>query len=496
MSINFCEGFKSTRRDGRPSDIHQRNFYIVPDMSEEKSQIKIKFFTKEEDESIQVSDAPLYVPVSLKRYGLSEVVNHLLGNDEETDETKPVPFDFLIDGVLLRTSLDEYLTKNGLSSEAFLNLEYTRAVLPPSFLASFNNDDWVSSLDTINTTSSAVTSSNMSILQPKILSGSYDGIVRTYNMSGAVEKQYTGHSGPIRAVKWISPTRIVSAGNDRQVRLWKTSIGEQEDEEDIEDGKTLAILEGHKAPVVSLAIEHNTNRILSAGYDNAIGFWSTNYKEMTAVQPLEYDSNVISSSSKKRRKMALQDSTIRRRSPLALLEGHAQPVEDVTFDANDATVAYSVSQDHSIKTWDLVVSRCVDTRTTGYSLLSTLQLPNLHLLVCGSSARHINLHDPRVSATTTEQTSNLKLVGHTNFVVGLSANPTNDYMFSSASHDGTVKVWDVRAEKSLYTITRESKEAAKGQDKVFAVSWDKDIGIVSGGQDKKIQINKGSGITK
>ncbi|CUM47714.1 unnamed protein product [Debaryomyces tyrocola] len=466
-------------------------------MADDKSQIKIKFFTNEEDESLHTSDAPLYVPVSLKRYGLSEIVNHLLKKDGETDETKPVPFDFLIDGVLLRTSLEDYLVKNGLSSEASLNLEYTRAVLPPSFLASFNNDDWISSLDTINPLSALVKASNMSISQPKILSGSYDGIVRTYNMSGKVEKQYVGHSGPIRSVKWISPTRIVSSGNDRQVRLWKTSIDSNiEDDEEIEDGRTLAILEGHKAPVVSLAVEYQNNRILSAGYDKAIGFWSTNYREMTTIQPLEYDSNVISTSSKKRRKMALQDSTIRRRSPLSFLEGHSQPVEDVIFDFNDATVGYSVSQDHTIKTWDLVTSRCVDTRTTGYSLLSLLQLPSLNLLVCGSSARHINLFDPRVSSTTTEQTNNQKLIGHTNFVVGLSKCPTNDNMFASCSHDGTVKVWDVRSEKSLYTITREQNNATKGQDKVFSVIWDNDIGIISGGQDKKIQINKGSDITK
>lgn len=466
-------------------------------MADDKSQIKIKFFTNEEDESLHTSDAPLYVPVALKRYGLSEIVNHLLGRDGETDEAKPVPFDFLIDGVLLRTSLDEYLVKNGLSSEASLNLEYTRAVLPPSFLASFNNDDWISSLDTINSSSALVTSSNMNITQPKILSGSYDGIVRTYNMSGKVEKQYVGHSGPIRAVKWISPTRIVSAGNDRQVRLWKASIDSNiEDDEDIDEGKTLAILEGHKAPVVSLAIEYQSNRILSAGYDKAIGLWSTNYKDMTTIQPLDYDSNIVSTSSKKRRKMALQDSTIRRRSPLSLLEGHSQPVEDVIFDYNDSTVSYSVSQDHTIKTWDLVTSRCVDTRTTGYSLLSLLQLPSLNLLVCGSSARHINLFDPRISATTTEQTNNQKLIGHTNFVVGLSKCPTNDHMFASSSHDGTVKVWDVRSEKSLYTITRDQSKSLKGQDKVFSIAWDKDIGIISGGQDKKIQINKGSDITK
>jgi len=443
----------------------------------DKSQVKIKFFTREEDESLHVNENPLYVPISLKRYGLSEIVNHLLENEN------PIPFDFLINGTLLRTSIEEYLTQNALSSEAFLSLEYTRSVLPPSFLASFNNEDWVSSLD---------------VNYNQILSGSYDGIVRTWDLSGKVQKQYSGHSGAIKAVKWVSETRVATAGNDRQIRLWKTSATdsngikdlEDEDEEEPEEGKTLAILEGHKAAVSSLAV--NDNRILSAGYDNAIGLWSTNYKEMINIDPLaDPNNNVTSTAAKKRRKLALQDASIRRRAPLSFLEGHSQPVEDIIFAPTDSTVAYSVSQDHTIKTWDLVTARPVDTRTTGFSLLSITALPKLNLLACGSSARHITLHDPRASATTVTQS---QLIGHTNFVVSLAASPDSDYMFSSASHDGTVKVWDIRAQKALYTITRESG-APKGQDKVFAVSW-VPTGIISGGQDKKIQINTGTQLTK
>lgn len=443
---------------------------------DDKSQVKIKFFTKEQDESLHVSETPLYVPIGLKRYGLSEIVNHLLENNETV-----IPFDYLIDGKLLRISLEEYLVKNGLSNETFLSLEYTRAVLPPSYLASFNNNDWISSIDSIKFPGNS-----------KILSGSYDGIVRIYNMSGTVEKQFTGHSGSIRDTKWISPTRLVSSGNDRQIRLWKNKEAQiqDEDEEDPEEGTTIAILEGHKGPVVSLSVDQATNRILSASYDGDIGFWSTNHKEMSSIQPMEYDSNVLSTSSKKRRKMAVQDATLRRRSPLAILQGHKQPVEDLCFDKNDSTVGYSVSQDHTIKTWDLVTSRCVDTRSTGFSLLSILQIPSKHVLITGSSARHINIHDPRVNASETELI-NEKLLGHTNFVVGLSECPYNDNMFALASHDGMVKVWDIRANKPLYTITREEKVK---NPKIFDVHWDTDIGIISGGSDKKLQINKGSNI--
>ncbi|KAH3902386.1 probable Ribosome biogenesis protein YTM1 [Saccharomycodes ludwigii] len=435
------------------------------------SQVKIKFFTREQDENLQqIQDAPLYAPVTLKRYGLSEIVNHLLKLD------KRVPFDFLIDGELLTSTLDDYLVTNGLSSEVLLNLEYKRAVLPPSYLNSFNNDDWISSLDHYDTT---------------IISGSYDGIVRTWDLSGQVKKQYSGHSAPVRCVKYISDTRLVSGGNDRTLRLWKTKSDSNTNNEgdEIEEGKTLAILEGHKAPVVSCAVDNN--RILSAAYDNTICVWSTNYKEMSLIDPMDEstnNTNVGSTAAKKRRKLALKDGSIRRRSPLAILESHSSPVEDVIFDHNDTTVAYSVSQDHTIKTWDLVTNRCVDTKSTSYSLLSILQLPQINLLACGSSARHITLHDPR----TTTKVTNAQLIGHKNFVVSLSDCPTNQYMFASGSHDGTVKLWDVRSNKPLYTITREQDSVGLSSDdkKVFSCDWTEKIGIVSGGQDKKIQINK------
>lgn len=449
-----------------------------------ESQVKVRFFTKEEDEALHASDAPLFVPVSLKRYGLSEVVNHLL------DRPEPVPFDFLIDGVLLRSSLEDYLTKHALSSEAMLLIEYTRAVLPPSFLASYNNEDWISSTDTINRTSVAAAEiRNSPDFKAQILAGSYDGVVRSYNMSGQVEYQYVGHLAPVRAVKWVYPHRIISGGNDRQIRMWKTpavdKTGEIEENDEPTNAKTLAILDAHKAPVVSLDVNQATHRILSAGSDNVVGFWSTIPKEMTIIEAYAIDSTGAgaSSASKKRKRMAAKDSQVSHRAPLALLESHTQPVEGVIFDTNDSTVGYSVSQDHTVKTWDLVTSRCVDTRATGFSLLSVAQIAPHHLIASGSSARHINLHDPRTQEGATEKLVR-QLIGHTNFVVDLALCPTKDTMFASASHDGTVKVWDIRAEKPLYTVVRELNFG-----KVFGVSWDSEIGLVSGGEDKKVQIN-------
>src|SRR5699024_8124957 len=158
----------------------------------------------------------------LRRYALSTLVNNLLSND------KPIPFEFLINGTFLRTSIDEYLTANGISSETTIEIEYVRALIPPLHIVSFEHDDWVSSMDVLSATSVPTSWASATIPQgqERILSGSYDGLLRVWNMSSqivATSPSVTegGHSASIKAAKFVSPSQIVSAGMDRTLRLWK-----------------------------------------------------------------------------------------------------------------------------------------------------------------------------------------------------------------------------------------------------------------------------------
>lgn len=76
--------------------------------------------------SIRVTETPVAVPESLQRYGLSEVVNHLLGREP------PTPFDMLVMGRFLRSSLASVMRKNALSGEAVLEVEYLPALRQPT----------------------------------------------------------------------------------------------------------------------------------------------------------------------------------------------------------------------------------------------------------------------------------------------------------------------------------------------------------------------------
>lgn len=428
-------------------------------------------------------------------------MNNLLGSE------KPIPLEFLVNGTYLRTSIDEYLTTNGISAETTLEVEYVRALIPPLHIASFLHDDWVSSVDVLSTTSHT-SSQSVAVGQERILSGSYDGFLRMWNMSSQTiavspDASEGGHTASIKTAKIVSPTQLASAGLDRTVRLWKYS----EDE----DGSVARIapqleMYGHQSGVNSLSVHAPSNRLLSASADHSVGFWSTR-KTDAPTAPAELLPSNASRSSKRRR---LNSSvTTPQRGPLALLTSHTGPVSAAIFDAKDSTVGYSSSWDHSLRTWDLVTSALVDTRTTSHSLLSLEHLPELHLLAAGTSARHITLIDPRASATSV---SVMTLRGHTNAVVTLARDPHSTYGLISGSHDGTCRIWDVRSTKTdkdglvgrdIYSIPRKSledtgREGSKrvGGDgiKVFGVCWDRSVGIVSAGEDKSIQINRGEGV--
>ena len=441
-------------------------------------------------------------------------MNHLLGVE------KPIPFDFLINGTFLRTTLEEFLAARGYSSESTVAVEYVRSILPPVHLASYEHDDWVGAVDVLSRSSPAGSWAGGSREPPagreRIVSGCYDGRLVVWDMSS--HKLATinasandGYNAGVKVVKFLSPSRIVSSGLDRVIRLW--GYKESSDHTTAES-KPLLELYGHHASVDDLDVQWTLRRMLSASADHTVGLW-TMIKADAPPAPEALVSPNADPSTAKRRKVAPSNNTPKR-GPVSQLRSHTAPVSSVVFAHMDATVAYSTSWDHTLRTWDLPTASLVDTRTTAHSLLSVCELPTLHLLAAGTSARHITLVDPRASATTV---SAMTLRGHTNAVVSLAKDPNNTFGLVSGSHDGTCRVWDVRATRpgraqdggagvsegaiceSVYTIPRDSTTTGKSKSKrgsapgqgckVFDVIWDELVGIVSAGEDKRLQINMG-----
>jgi ribosome biogenesis protein YTM1 len=165
-------------------------------------QVQVRFFTKQKQYA--VTDAPTLVPVSLKRYGLSEIVNHLLGTSDA-----PTPFEFFIQGNVLRTSLGDYLKQAGLSTEHVLELEYAATVRPPTQLGSIPHDDWIGAVD---------------MQQGAIVSGCYDGVVRVFNHSAELQRTLSDHEGPVTTVVMTPASRLFSGSHDQTIIEWDVSM--------------------------------------------------------------------------------------------------------------------------------------------------------------------------------------------------------------------------------------------------------------------------------
>lgn len=447
----------------------------------------------------------MFLP-ALRRYALSTLVNDLL------ETSKPVPFEFLINGQFLRTSIDEFLTANGISAESTLTVEYVRALIPPLHVTSFEHDDWVSDVDVLSKHSLAVQWSKKTVAdgQERILSGCYDGLLRVWNPSTsdviATSTAAGGHTSYVTSAKFLSPTALVSAGADRTLRVWKYTEGVADSLASSSSITPTLELYGHKASVDSIAVHAPSSRILSASADHTVGLWSTTPTNAPAAP-----ANLLPSASAhttKRRKLAPKEpqqpgKPAAQRGPLHLLSAHSAPVSAAIFASHDPTVAYSTSWDHSLRTWDLPTATCVDTRTTAQPLLCLAALQELRLLAAGTSARHVTLFDPRVDV---RSVAALTLRGHSNAVVSVAARPGDQWGLVSGSHDGTCRIWDVRSVtgaeggqvgEAVYRIGRESVEGDSERRvggegvKVFGVAWDKEVGIVSGGEDKRVQINRG-----
>ncbi|PHH81469.1 hypothetical protein CDD82_700 [Ophiocordyceps australis] len=472
-------------------------------MGSSPHQIRVIFTTNDAQIQLPESKQQLLVPGDIKRYGLSRILN----SESMLDTPSPIPLDFLANGTFLRSSIQDYLAANGLSSETTLTLQYVRSLLPPVYEASFQHDDWVGGVDVLSTSAPAGLLVKDDAVRERVASACYDGLVRVWNPSGNVIATSTagragGHTQRINAVRWLSPTKLASAGLDRKVVVW--DLKESDDGFSGTLNSSMELL-GHTKSINSINVNCSSKRILTASSDGTIGMWTSSKRSAPQA-----DAEMLPSvQGTKRAKLSAAASSTAQRGPLAIMSMHNEPVMAAIFHPHDGTVAYSASQDHTVKTLDLTTQKEVSRLTTMHPILCAVALPGKSLVAAGSSARHITLLDPRESASATAA---MTLRGHANMVVTLASSPDNDYSLVSGSHDSTCRVWDLRSvrpgtfeegggsvSESIYTIGRQwlqDKKLPPAGDgaKVFGVVWDRTWGIVSAGEDKRVQVNRGRGL--
>ncbi|KAH7845595.1 hypothetical protein Vadar_003910 [Vaccinium darrowii] len=401
--------------------------------------VQVRFITKLQP-PFKVPNASIAIPSNLTRMGLSAVVNNLLlaGNADWKTE----PFDFLINGELVRMSLEEFLLAKGISAEKILEIEYVKAVAPRREEDPSLHDEWVSAVDGSN--------------PGFILTGCYDGLGRIWKAAGLCSHVLEGHGAPITSVSIIKPkglesrtdVRVATASKDRTVRLWKLDVeGSSDNPAKV---RAYKVLPGHSASVQSVAAQPSGDMVCSGSWDCRINLWQTN--------ELDKGGDVVSI--KKRKKDKENEETQLQGEPSSTLVGHTQCVSSVVWPHND--IIYSASWDHSIRRWDVETGKDSLNMFCG-KVINCLDVggESSSLIAAGGSDPILRIWDPRKPGSLAPI---FQFSSHTSWISACKWHDKSWFHLVSASYDGKVMLWDLRTAWPLAVIDSH-------QDKVFCADW-------------------------
>lgn len=457
---------------------------------DQEEQIRVQFST--EHVKYRVTSTSIAVPLSLGRKGLSQIISHLLSLDDGA-----VSFDFCISekDVLVRKKLEVHVSKLSLSRETVLQLEYAPAVPAPELGSEEALPDWTAAVDASRSVGDAAL----------VVAGTFDGSVQLCQLSagGALAQvsSLAAHSAPVKGVCQLPGSDLLATcSKDGSIKLFSLTArpADRKLKHMQVNAAQLAVCQGSGASVeaVAGAVVGSHAVLATGGWDHAVCLWKVpldddagpeNDDEEEAGEERSAKSRKLGKSGKKQGKAAAaSESRTLDRPSVAMME-HTDKVSAVSWAGPDNVgTLFSCSWDHSVRCWDVARESC-SVHLHGNKVATSLAYSaQQQLLATGHADHHVRLWDARAAGDAIVKTHLGGAGGHSKWVSAVQWSPSNPHLLVSASHDRSLRLWDIRSTAPLHVIPDAHS------NKAFAVDWQASNPgcIVSGGADSKVRTHR------
>ncbi|VDM39095.1 unnamed protein product [Toxocara canis] len=344
---------------------------------------------------------------TLFRYGIDEKVCDRFFSDKEW---KSVNFDFLIDSMLLRTNLAEFVEQYGTPTESVIRVECILREPLPSPDCDITLDDWVASVKTTTLFITAAT---------------YSGEISLYSYSGKLLSSVAAHDGAVKCVDVVaagSGCRVVSGGNDQTIVISEVA----------RTTNTVVpthVLRGHERSVECVAANKEGTRLVSGAFDTMLKVWNLEKDDESTT----FTKGAEVKSKKKR-------TDVVTKMPMVTLAGHKEVIVGAKWlPCSKKDVVTRMLLFRELLVWVITGYTGSLSSTKSFTCVSTC--PSNGLIITGSVDPVIRLWDPRSREGSLVKQS---FIGHNGWVSSLCWSPTKENLFVSSSFDKISKMWDVR----------------------------------------------------
>jgi WD40 repeat protein len=303
----------------------------------------------------------------------------------------------------------------------------------------------------------------------KLYTGSADKIVRVWDaVKSAVERQFTGHTGPVTALAVSANGQLIVSGSaDATMRVWNPATG-----------KEANIIIAHAAPVTSLALNAAGTQVVSASEDGAVKLWQLpaippkafiHPDQVTSLTLTADGAKLVTGAGDKVVRLWNLANGAKEREYVG---GPVLPIAAVALSGNGATLA-ATALDKTLTLW----------KAADGKVLHKIALPAVAHAVAFSpdgSLVAVGLADGAIKLNKVADGKESKsLLGHKAAITGLAFSPKGDVLYS-ASADKSVQSWTLADGASKLKLDHDAAIAGMALSKdgtMLAAVGDKSVKI-------------------